>query len=101
MADMAEVQTSTGNIRGNHEVDLVSAKTLEDRGSPRLVQASVDKPYGFKYPLQLPYQFLGLMSCIAKDDGLGDLLPLQICDQGIEPISSPGILKMVSETLRG
>jgi hypothetical protein len=55
MADVAEVESSTGNVRGNHEANPISAKPLEDRGSPRLVKTSVDIPYGFKPSFQLLY----------------------------------------------
>jgi len=72
---MAEVESAACNVRGNHEGNLISAKTLEDRCSPRLLQTSVDIPYGFEFSFQLPYQVLGVMSRIAKDDGLGDFLP--------------------------
>jgi hypothetical protein len=59
---MAEVESATGKVRGNHEGNLISAKTLEDRYASRLFQASVDIPYRFKSSFQFPYQFLAAMS---------------------------------------
>ena len=61
MTDIAEVKSATGNVGSNQEGDLVSAKTLEDGRSPRLLQASVDIPDRFEFSFQLFYQFLAVM----------------------------------------
>ena len=75
MTDMVEVESTTGNVRGNHEGNLLSAKTLEDRCSLRLLQTPVDIADRAEFPFQLLDQFLTVMPRIAEDDGLGDLLP--------------------------
>ena len=62
VADMAEVESATGNVRGHHEGDLIAAKTLEDRCPPRLLQTSVDILDRLKFSFQLFDQFLTVMS---------------------------------------
>jgi hypothetical protein len=61
MTDMAEVEPSTGNVRGHHQGNLILAKTLEDRCSPRLFQTSMDVGNRFKFSFQLLLQRLTVM----------------------------------------
>ncbi len=61
MTHMAEVESSAGNVRSNHESNLIPAKTLKNRYSSRLFQPSMDISYRFKFSLQLFGQFLAVM----------------------------------------
>jgi hypothetical protein len=62
MTDVPEVESATGKVRGNHEGNLISAETLEDRCSPRLLQSSMDIFYRFKFSFQFLDEFLTVMS---------------------------------------
>ncbi len=62
MTDMAEVKPPAGDVRGNHQGDLVLAKPLIDRSSSRLLQTSVDILNRSKLSLELFFQRLTVMS---------------------------------------
>ena len=61
MTDVTEVESPAGNVRGNHQGNLVLAKPLEDRSPPRLFQTSVDVLDRFEFSFELLFQRRAMM----------------------------------------
>jgi hypothetical protein len=79
MADVTKVKTATRHIGGDHEHDLMPSKTVEDGGSLRLFQTTVDIFKGVKLPLKISQKFLSMNPGVTKDNGLGNPLRFKIC----------------------
>jgi len=101
MADVTEIEAATGDVGGHHEVDLVSAETVKNGGSSGLFQASVDILQGVELASEIIQEFLSTMTGVTEDDGLGNVLVLEVIRQSAQPIVETDVAKTMDETLRG
>jgi hypothetical protein len=100
MANVTKVKTATRHIGGDHEHDLMPSKTVEDGGSLRLFQTTVNIFKGVKLPLKISQKFLSMNPGVTKDNGLGNPLRFDIFRQGVQPIAATHEAEMMVEALR-
>jgi hypothetical protein len=101
MADVTEIEAATGHIGGHHEGDFVTAETVKNGSSPRLFQASMDILQGIKLASEISQKFLPAMTGVTEDDGLGNVLLLEVTRQSAQPIVEMDVAKTMDETLGG
>jgi len=99
VTDMTEVEPAGGNIRGNHERNFLAAETVKNRCSPRLLQPPMYVFQGVHLSFQLRQELLSVMTGIAEDDGLGDLLLMKVFHQDVQSITQSRVLEMMDKAL--
>ena len=78
MTDMAEIQAAAGHVRGHHNLDFLSPKSIEKRRSSGLVQASVYKLNRLNLSAQSAKKFLGIVARITENYRLNRIVLLKI-----------------------
>jgi len=76
VADMGEVESACGHIRGDHQPDLLAAELIEDRRALLLVKPAVHKGQRVECSLEVFEQLGAAVPRITENDGLLDIFLL-------------------------